>query len=166
MIDATAVRTTSWRWTRWLTPRSRSALVVDETRTRTLLTLHPRVGRWLHLGGHLESGDESVAAAALREVREETGLATALLASLGGIDYGFYSRRQRARIRKRVDFFLLEYRSGSPWHFNEEADAVRLVRLSEAQATVTYPGEREIIRRGLAEMSRGIGPPKPVAAAI
>lgn len=53
-----------------------SALVVDETRTRTLLTLHPRVGRWLHLGGHLESGDESVAAAALREVREESGIDT------------------------------------------------------------------------------------------
>ena len=115
--------------------------------------------------GHIERG-ESPEQTAVREVREETGLTTALLASLGGIDYGFYSRRQRARIRKRVDFFLLEYRSGSPWHFNEEADAVRLVRRSEAQATVTYPGEREIIRRGLAEMSRGIGPPKPVAAAI
>ena len=51
-----------------------STLVVDADRTRTLLTLHPRVGRWLQLGGHLEAGDGSVRDAALREVREESGI--------------------------------------------------------------------------------------------
>jgi 8-oxo-dGTP pyrophosphatase MutT (NUDIX family) len=51
-----------------------SALVVDHTGTRTLLTLHPRVGRWLQLGGHCEDGDDVGVAAALREAREESGV--------------------------------------------------------------------------------------------
>ncbi|MCZ8379312.1 NUDIX hydrolase [Mycobacterium sp. CPCC 205372] len=52
-----------------------SALVIDHTGTRTLLTLHPRVGRWLQLGGHCEEGDADIVAAALREAGEESGVA-------------------------------------------------------------------------------------------
>ena len=33
-----------------------SALVLDAAGERTLLTLHPRVGRWIQLGGHCEPG--------------------------------------------------------------------------------------------------------------
>jgi len=51
-----------------------SALVMDRARTRVLLTLHPKVGRWLQLGGHNEADDSSVRAAALREAREESGI--------------------------------------------------------------------------------------------
>ena len=51
-----------------------SSLVVDEEFTNTLLTLHPKVGRWLQLGGHIEPGDVSVSEAAKREVIEESGL--------------------------------------------------------------------------------------------
>ncbi|MCX6432514.1 MAG: NUDIX domain-containing protein [Actinobacteria bacterium] len=51
-----------------------SALVLDEDRTRVLLTLHPKVGRWLQLGGHCEIGDSSLRAAAIREAQEEGGI--------------------------------------------------------------------------------------------
>ena len=51
-----------------------SALVLDHTGTETLLTLHPRLGRWVQLGGHCEDGDADIAAAALREAREESGI--------------------------------------------------------------------------------------------
>jgi 8-oxo-dGTP pyrophosphatase MutT (NUDIX family) len=52
-----------------------SALVVDETRTRTALVHHRKLGLWVQPGGHLDPEDASAAAAALREVQEETGLA-------------------------------------------------------------------------------------------
>lgn len=51
-----------------------SALVLDRTGTQALLTLHPRFGRWLQLGGHCEDGDPDIVAAALREASEESGI--------------------------------------------------------------------------------------------
>jgi 8-oxo-dGTP pyrophosphatase MutT (NUDIX family) len=52
-----------------------SALVLDHDGTRALLTLHPRVGRWLQLGGHCEDSDTDIVSAALREAAEESGIA-------------------------------------------------------------------------------------------
>ena len=51
-----------------------SALLLDAAAEHTLLTLHPRVGRWIQLGGHCEPSDESLRAAALREAAEESGI--------------------------------------------------------------------------------------------
>ena len=39
-----------------------------------LLTLHARIGRWLQTGGHIESTDPTLEAAAVREAYEESGL--------------------------------------------------------------------------------------------
>ncbi len=51
-----------------------SALVLDHTGSRAVLTLHPRFGRWLQLGGHCEATDSDIVAAALREATEESGI--------------------------------------------------------------------------------------------
>ncbi|BBX95153.1 NUDIX hydrolase [Mycobacterium lacus] len=52
-----------------------STLVLDDSGNQVLLTLHPRLGRWVQLGGHCEDDDVDVVAAALREATEESGVA-------------------------------------------------------------------------------------------
>jgi 8-oxo-dGTP pyrophosphatase MutT (NUDIX family) len=52
-----------------------SALMVDPMRAQVMLVMHPRVKRWLQLGGHIESTDRSFREAALRECQEESGFA-------------------------------------------------------------------------------------------
>ncbi|MEV0206476.1 NUDIX hydrolase [Streptomyces sp. NPDC050788] len=52
-----------------------SALVVDPSSERVLLTLHRKLQMWLQMGGHCEPEDTSVQAAALREATEESGIA-------------------------------------------------------------------------------------------
>ncbi len=51
-----------------------SALVLDHTGDQVLLTLHPRLGRWVQLGGHCDDEDSDIVAAARREATEESGV--------------------------------------------------------------------------------------------
>lgn len=51
-----------------------SALVIEPSRRLVLLTLHPRAGMWVQVGGHCEPGDHTLLDAAAREAREESGI--------------------------------------------------------------------------------------------
>ncbi len=52
-----------------------STLVLDHSGSQVLLTLHPRLGCWVQLGGHCEDSDDDIVGAALREATEESGVA-------------------------------------------------------------------------------------------
>ncbi|TWD21554.1 8-oxo-dGTP pyrophosphatase MutT (NUDIX family) [Streptomyces sp. T12] len=62
-----------------------SALVVDPERGRVLLTLHRKLRMWLQMGGHCERGDATLAAAALREATEESGVSGLTLLAGGPV---------------------------------------------------------------------------------
>lgn len=47
--------------------------MVDRSKARLLLIHHAKLGAWLQPGGHVDDG-EDVLTAAIREVREETGV--------------------------------------------------------------------------------------------
>ncbi|POX40000.1 NUDIX hydrolase [Streptomyces sp. Ru73] len=61
-----------------------SALVIDPSRGRVLLTLHKKLRMWLQMGGHCEPEDATLADAALREAREESGITRGLTLLPGG----------------------------------------------------------------------------------
>lgn len=56
-----------------------SCVVFDPAGGSVLLTHHAKGGFWVQFGGHLEPGDVSLAAAAQRELREESGIPDARL---------------------------------------------------------------------------------------
>ncbi|HEY2204229.1 MAG TPA: NUDIX domain-containing protein [Pseudonocardia sp.] len=51
-----------------------SVVLLDHDAANVLLTLHPRVGRWVQVGGHCEPEDATLLDAAAREAREESGI--------------------------------------------------------------------------------------------
>lgn len=63
-----------------------SVLVLDPAASRVLLTLHRKGGFWGQFGGHCEPGDTGLAAAALREGVEESGIAGLRLVGDGPVD--------------------------------------------------------------------------------
>jgi 8-oxo-dGTP pyrophosphatase MutT (NUDIX family) len=91
--------------------------------------------------GHPD-GAESPADAALREVREETGVDAEVVEELGDIRY-WYMRGGR-RIAKVVSFYLLEYVSGELEDHDHEVERAEWMALDEAAQRLTYKGERDM----------------------
>jgi 8-oxo-dGTP pyrophosphatase MutT (NUDIX family) len=100
--------------------------------------------------GHID-GDETAEAAALREVREETGAEGELVEKLGDVRY-WYQRNGR-RVFKLVTFFLMRYRSGDLGDHDHEVEEARWMPLAEAAHQLTYPGEREMVARALSQIA-------------
>jgi 8-oxo-dGTP pyrophosphatase MutT (NUDIX family) len=110
-------------------------------------------GRGLALPkGRIERGEDP-ADTAVRETREETGLVGHILGPLEEIGYFYYSREWRTRVSKRVVFFLLVYRSGSPAHHDAEVDGVRLLPLRAAEERLAYAGERKVLAAARARLA-------------
>jgi len=103
--------------------------------------------------GHPD-GHESPLEAALREVREEAGVEAEVVGSLGEVRY-WYQRGGR-RIAKVVEFFLLRYVSGDVDDHDHEVEHARWVPAAEAARTLTYAGERDMVREALSRLERGL----------
>ena len=101
--------------------------------------------------GHPDGG-ESAADAALREVREETGVEARVVEKLGDVRY-WYMRGGR-RISKIVSFFLLDYVSGALDDHDHEVEHAQWMALDEAARRLTYRGEREMAAAGGRALSR------------
>ena len=101
--------------------------------------------------GHPD-GEESSLQAALREVREEAGVDAEVVETLGEVRY-WYQRGGR-RIAKVVEFFLLRYVSGDVEDHDHEVEQARWIPATEALETLTYAGERDMVRRALSQVQR------------
>jgi 8-oxo-dGTP pyrophosphatase MutT (NUDIX family) len=115
---------------------------------------------WALPKGHVDPG-ETPEQTATREVREETGLTAALVASLGEIRYVYQFRGQR--IFKRVHFFLFRYEAGElgvlPPGPRVEVDEVRWVPLAQLVPALGYKGEKSIAARAVRLLRAGDSTP-------
>lgn len=140
---------------RYPTRRAVSAggLVVDDRpdgRWVVLISRRSAAGtlQWTLPKGGLE-GDERREDAALREVREETGLDCDIVAELGTIDYWFVWRPDEVRYHKYVHYFVMRHRGGDPAPRDDEAEDVEWFPLAEALARLTHANERDLVLTGL-----------------
>ena len=84
---------------------------------------------------------------ALREVREETGLDVQIDAPLGDIEYWFAN--PRAKIHKRVTFYLMSRVGGSTDDHDPEFDVVSWFEAEEALQNLTHANEVAVVRKAM-----------------
>lgn len=104
--------------------------------------------RW-QLPKGLVGKNEPVEAAAMREVREETGLETEMVAALDTVEYWYFStsRGQRVRFHKFVHFFLLRYKSGKTSDHDHEVNEARFIEITRAEEMLAFASEKKVVAR-------------------
>ena len=105
---------------------------------RVLLVHRPRYDDWTLPKGKLDRG-ETFDQAALREVREETGLRCTLGRELATTEY----RDNKGR-PKVVRYWLMSV-DGGEFAPNDEVDEVRWLAVAEAVEKLTYDRDREVL---------------------
>ncbi len=115
-------------------------LVIRGTDERAEIALvhRPRYDDWTIPKGKDDSG-ETPSEAALREVREETGLAC-VITGPGGI-----ATYEVAAGRKRVEYFLMRPMLFTGFAPNDEVDNIRWVPMADALDLLTYDFDRRLV---------------------
>jgi 8-oxo-dGTP pyrophosphatase MutT (NUDIX family) len=103
--------------------------------------------------GLVDEGEKSLDAA-LREVREETGIIAAPIVKLADIKYVYVrSWGDGERVFKIVSFYLLRYESGRIDNIAEEmrieVACAKWVRLEDAPELLAYRGEKQMAHKAL-----------------
>jgi 8-oxo-dGTP pyrophosphatase MutT (NUDIX family) len=111
------------------------------------LTQTSRGPMWCLPKGRVEQS-ETLEQAAVREVREETGLHGLIRCPLRPIEYTYQARGEngdRTAVAKTVHFFLMEFRNGSTEDHDSEVADVRWFPLDVAGRLLHHAGERDVL---------------------
>jgi 8-oxo-dGTP pyrophosphatase MutT (NUDIX family) len=116
--------------------------------------LRPKTRPTMCLPKGLVDAGEKALEAALREVREETGLVTEPITKIADIKYVYVrSWGDKERVFKIVSFYLLRYVSGT---IDDVSDEMRVevarakwIPLEDAPKNLAYSGEKQMARKAL-----------------
>ena len=123
---------------------------------------------WDFAKGHVEQGEDDLAAA-LRELREETGIVDAAPDAefRHAITY-FFRDRRKGLIRKTVVFFLGETKARDDQVvLSDEHQAFEFLPFEAGIARITFPNARQILRlanQGLVKRKAGASETTPMRA--
>ena len=122
-----------------------------------LIAVH-KSGRdvWTLPKGHPD-GAETLQQAAVREVREETGLEVRVGARLPDLEY-WYAKAGGARVHKRVAFWLMERIGGDPADHDAEVVAVEAFPPADALSMLAYENERSLVLEAFQVAGVGVAP--------
>lgn len=101
---------------------------------------------WEFPKGHIEP-KESSKEAAIREIREETGVESEIISKIGDSKYTFSFKGEK--IFKVVLFFLMKYISGEPKPNDGEIEEVKWVDPEEALKILSFPADRSLLKKAL-----------------
>jgi 8-oxo-dGTP pyrophosphatase MutT (NUDIX family) len=122
----------------------------ERRRGQALLAWHKRLNRWLQMGGHLEPEDRSLLEGAMREAREESGLANVrpLAAAIFDLDVHPIPERRGEAAHLHYDVrFLLEADPAEPLVVSAESREVAWVPLSGVAALNTDASMRRMVAK-------------------